>query len=65
MEYYSVIKKEEKFAICNSKDDGPWGYYAKWNNAKKDKYDFTHTKNITKKTKNQQIKTNMEPQPTE
>ena len=50
MEYYSVIKKEEKFAICNSKDDGPWGYYAKWNNAKKDKYDFTHTKNITKKT---------------
>ena len=42
-------KKDENVAICNSMD-GPWGYYAKWNNAKKDKYDFTHTKNITNKT---------------
>ena len=27
MEYYSTIKKERKFAICNN-IDGPEGYYA-------------------------------------
>ena len=27
MEYYSVIKKNENFAVCNNMD-GPRGYYA-------------------------------------
>ena len=30
MEYYSTIKKEEKFTFCHSMN-GPGEYYAKWN----------------------------------
>ena len=30
MEYYSAIKKNEIFPICNN-IDGSWDHYAKWN----------------------------------
>ena len=37
MEYYSAIKKEENFTLCNSMD-GPGEHYAKWNKKEKNKY---------------------------
>ena len=37
VEYYSVIKKEWNFVICNNMD-GLQGYYAKWNKSEKNKY---------------------------
>ena len=37
MKYYSVIRKEDIFAIC-SNIDGLGGHYVKWNKSEKDKY---------------------------
>ena len=39
MEYYSAIKKEYNFTLCDSVD-GPGEHYAKWNKyqSEKDKY---------------------------
>ena len=37
MEYYSALKKEWNFVICNN-IDGLRGYYAKWNKSGKDKF---------------------------
>ena len=37
MESYLAIKKEHNYAICSNMD-GLGGYYAKWNNSKKEKY---------------------------
>ena len=36
-EYYSAIKKEWNFAICNNMD-GLGGYHAKWDKSEKDEY---------------------------
>ena len=44
MEFYSAIKKEENFTLCNSMD-GPGEHYAKWNKPVRERqipYDFTH-----------------------
>ena len=44
MEYYSAIKKEENFTLCNSMD-GPGEHYAKWNKPVRERqipYDFIH-----------------------
>ena len=51
MEYYSAIKKEESFTLCNSMD-GPGEHYAKWNKPVREKqipYDFTHMWNLMNK----------------
>ena len=44
MEFYSAIKKEENFILCNSMD-APGEYHAKWNKPIRERqipYDFTH-----------------------
>ena len=41
MEYYSDIKKEWNFAICNNMD-GLGACYAKWNKLEKDKWYITY-----------------------
>ena len=51
MEYYSAIKKEESFTLCNTMD-GPGEHYAKWNKPVREKqipYDFTHMWNLMNK----------------
>ena len=52
MEYYSAIKNEWNFAICNNMD-GPGGYYAKWNKSDRERqilYVITHMWNLKNKT---------------
>ena len=52
MEYYSVIKKEWNFAICNDRD-GPGRYYAKWNKSERERqilYVITYMLNLKNKT---------------
>ena len=44
MEYYSAIKKEENFTLCDSMD-GPGEHNAKWNKPVRERQipcDFTH-----------------------
>ena len=44
VEYYSAIKKEWNFAICNNMD-GLGGYFAKWNKSDRERqilYDITY-----------------------
>ena len=52
MEYYSAIKIEESFTLCNSMD-GPGEHYAKWNKPVRERqipYDLTHMWNLNEKT---------------
>ena len=47
-------KKEWKLAICHSME-GPWGYFAKWNKADREKqilYDFSYMWNLKNKWTN-------------
>ena len=48
MEYYSAVKKEWNFAICNNMD-GFGGYYAKWNKSDRERkilYDIAYMWNL-------------------
>ena len=46
MDYYSVIKKEWNFTICNNVD-GLGGYYANWNKSEKEiQYNITFMWNL-------------------
>ena len=50
MEYYSAIKKEQDFAICNNMD-GLEGYYAKWNKSENNiMHDITYIWKLKKKS---------------
>ena len=53
MEYYSAIKKEERFTLCNSMD-GPVEHYTKWVKPIRERqmpYDFPHMWNLMNKLK--------------
>ena len=53
--FYSAIKKEENFTICNSMD-GPGEHYAKWNKPiikKQIPYDFIPMWNLMNKLNKQ------------
>ena len=52
MEYYSVIKKNEKFVICSNMD-GPTDYYTKWSLSDSERhtsYDITCVWDIKRST---------------
>ena len=51
MKYYSAIKKNENFVICNK--DGLGGCYAKWNKSDRERqilYDITYMWNLKNTT---------------